>query len=128
MSMTCKHRKLFITLVACTVLSSPFATCGAETSADIQKRAEQLWATSPVILCHTHPDPDDVRASIAELASSGVTAAVFNLTIDDGDWRSRSENYESIAQADVGWGARFENLLAQVETLANAGDIVIVKR
>jgi len=125
---TPQDRQPFITLFACAVFSLPFAVRGAEPSGDIQKRAEQLWATSPVILCHTHPDPDDVRASIAELANAGVTAAVFNLTIDDGDWRSRSENYESIAQSDIGWGARFESLLAQVETLAKAGDVVVVKR
>jgi microsomal dipeptidase-like Zn-dependent dipeptidase len=105
---------------------------------------QQLWEQSPVIVSHTHLDPANVETSIAELKNAGVTTALLNLTIDDGDWASevlyRPPNgrapsgcvppgYQWLPpdDSDNNWGARFDQRIAILNFLENQGKIKIVK-
>jgi microsomal dipeptidase-like Zn-dependent dipeptidase len=93
-----------------------------------EEKADDLWESSPVIASHTHLDPDKIKLSINELINAGVTAAVLNLTIDDGDFMSSKPGWVSYGQDDTRWGERFEERLGVLEALEKQGVLIIARR
>jgi microsomal dipeptidase-like Zn-dependent dipeptidase len=96
-------------------------------SESVSQRADRLWNTSPVFVSHTHVDPDDPAGSVEELVRAGVTTAVFDLTIDDGDYRSRAPGYQRIEQWDSHWDERFQFRLEKLKELEKAHKLTIVR-
>lgn len=120
-------RVAFLLTVAAALLTSRAGAQQTATPSNAQRaNARQLWDRSIIIVSHTHinpgpnsnaTDPARIAKSLDEFRAAGVTAAVMDLTIDDGDWLEYG--WKCIPQDDISWGARFAARLNAVTAYAS---------